>query len=196
MSRTTIRLIGFALLAFAALTVVATPAGAATNTATGDIAGVNADLDDSNTVTLTSQALALIKRAFLANGTAITDGAALPRGTVVKFMVYINNPTLFAVNDVSVQDVLAASFAYTVNSIKVDNNVAACAGACSGAQEATIFAAADAAAALTDATDPDVATYTAGTKTIDLGNGAVAGNAQLNINANKVWAAVFTVTMQ
>lgn len=192
----TVRFVTLALVATATIAGVVPAAHAATNTATGDIGGVNADLDDSNTVNLTAQALALVKRAFLVDGTPLTDGAALPRGTVVKFMVYISNPTAFAVNDVSVQDVLAATFGYQTNSIKVDNSVAACVGACSGAQEATIFTAVNAAASLTDAVGGDVASYTAGTTTIDLGNQSVVGNSQLNIAANRVWAALFTVTMQ
>ena len=185
-----------AFVLVAASLVLATPARAATNTVTGDIAGVDADLSDSNTVTLTTQALALIKRAFLSDGTALTSGTTLPRGTVVKFMVYINNNTAFGVNDVSVQDVLQAGFAYQASSLRVDNVVANCAAlACTPAEEAAIYASVNATAAKTDAIDADVVNYTAGTTTIEAGN-ATSANGQLNIAGNKVWAMLFTVTMQ
>lgn len=185
-----------ALALAAALLAAASPVQAATNTASGDIAGVVADLGNSNTFTLNAQALALIKRAFLTDGTPLTSGATLPRGTAVRFMIYVNNNTAFAVNDMSVQDVLAANFVYQAGTIKVDNSVNNCAAvACTPAEEAAIYAAVNAAAARTDAIDPDVASYTGGSTTIDVGNQAVA-NAQLNVSANKVWAVVFTVVMQ
>ncbi len=166
------------------------------NTATGDVAGVDPDLGDSNTFTLNTQVLALVKRAFLGSGTPITTGTTLPRGTVVKFLVYINNNTAFAVNDVSAQDVLAAGFAYQGGTIKVDNTVANCAlVACTGVEEAAIYAAVNATAAKTDGVDADVVSYTGGSKTIDAGNQSVA-NGQLNLVASKVWAMLLTVTMQ
>lgn len=183
------------LTAILAAGVLATPAHAATNTATGDIAGVGADLDDSNTVDLTTQALALIKRAFLSDGTPVASGATLPRGTVVKFMIYVNNNTAFAVNDISVQDVLAPTFAYQTGTIKVSNTVVDCGAACDATEEAAIYTAANGAAALTDAVDPDVASYTAGTRTIDAGNQTLA-NGPVNAAANRVWAILFSVVMQ
>ena len=188
-----------ALLALVAIVLVAAPsAQAATNTASGDIAGVGADLGSSNTFTLSAQALALIKRAFLADGTPIANNATLPRGTVVKFMIYINNNTTFAVNDVSVQDVLAASFAYQTGSIRVDNTVANCAAvACTALEEAAIYTAVNASAARTDAVDsPDPVSYTAGTTTIDAGNQSVVANGQVNLTGSRVWAMLFSVTMQ
>jgi uncharacterized repeat protein (TIGR01451 family) len=186
-----------ALPALAAIVVAgATSVHAATNTASGDIAGVAADLGNSNTFTLNAQALALIKRAFLTDGTPITSGATLPRGTTVRFMIYVNNNTAFAVNDMSVQDVLAANFVYQPGTIKVDNSVNNCAAvACTGAEEAAIYTAVNGAAAKTDAVDPDVVSYTGGSTTIDAGNQTVA-NGQLNVSANKVWAVLFTVVMQ
>ena len=173
---------------------LALPARAATNTVTGDIAGIDADLGDSNTVTLTAQALGLIKRAFLANGTAIASGATLPRGTTVKFLIYINNDTAFGVNDVSAQDVLAAGFAYQAGTLRVDNVVNNClAAVCTVAEEAAIYASVNATAARTDVIDADVVSVTGAT--IDAGNQSVL-NGQLNIAANKVWAMLFTVVMQ
>lgn len=186
-----------ALFAGMASMMLSVSSFAADNTGTGDIGGVAADLTDSNTFTLNSTTLAITKRAFLADGTALTSGATLPRGTVVKFMLYVNNNTAVAVNDISMRDVLDAAFAYQTGTIKVDNTVANCAAAtCTGPEEAAIYTAVNAASALTDATDADVATYTAGTTTIDLGNSVVAGNAQLNAAANTVYAVLFTVTMQ
>jgi hypothetical protein len=178
----------------AACLTLALPAQAATNTVSGDIAGIDADLVDSNTVTLTAQALALVKRAFLTDGTALTSGATLPRGTVVRFLVYINNNTAFGVNDVSAQDVLDPAFAYTAGTLKVDNVVVNCATAvCTGPEEAAIYASVNATAARTDAVDADVISRSAAT--INAGNASVA-NGQLNIAANRVWAMLFTVVMQ
>ncbi len=175
---------------------LALPAQAATNTVTGDIGGIDADLGDSNTVTLTVQALALIKRAFLADGTPITSGATLPRGTAVKFMIYVNNNTAFGISDVSAQDVLQAGFAYQLGTIRTDNAVVNCAAVvCTPAEEAAIYASVNGTAAQTDAIDPDGVSYSAGTTTIDAGNQSVA-NAQVNITANRVWAMLFTVVMQ
>jgi hypothetical protein len=194
--RTLSRLVlSLALLAVAGLAIPASRA--ATNTGTGDIAGVPADLTPSNTFTLNTSTLALIKRAFLANGTPITSGSSLPKGTLVKFMIYINNDTAFGVNDVSVQDVLASAFAYQAGSIKTSNTVAACAAAlCTGPEEAAIYAAVNGGTAKTDGTPDDEASYTAGTTTIDLGNQNVGTNSQLDIAASKVWAVIFTVKMQ
>lgn len=185
----------YALLAGMASMIISVSAFAADNTGTGDIGGVAADLTDSNTFTLNSTTLAITKRAFLADGTALTSGATLPRGTVVKFMLYVNNNTAVAVNDISMQDVLDATFSYQAGTIKVDNSVANCAAAtCTGPEEAAIYTAVNAASALTDAAGDDVASHAAGT--INLGNSVVGTNAQLNAAANTVYAVLFTVTMQ
>ena len=192
----TVRLVSaIALVAIASLAIPT--AQAATNTGTGDIAGVPGDLTPSNTVTLTSATLALIKRAFLADGTALASGASLPKGTVVKFMIYIDNKTTVGANDVSVQDALQVGFAYQAGTIKISNAGVNCAGPiCTPAEEALIYAAVNAGTAKTDATPDDEASYTAGTTTIDLGNEKVATNTQLNIAASSVWAVIFTVKMQ
>ncbi len=178
----------FLLLAPAAL------AAAVNNTGTGDVNGVNTDLDDSNTFVLNTQTLALIKRAFLADGTAIVSGASIPKGTLVKFMIYINNNTPIAVNDVSVQDVLAAELQYQAGTIKVSNTVVDCGLNCDGTEEAAIYTAVDSGTAVTDLVSvADVGGYTA--PNIDLGN-QNAGNGQLNIAANRVWAVIFSVKVQ
>ncbi len=179
-------------------TLVSGAAFAADNTGTGDIAGDAGALTDSNTFTLlsTGAALALVKRAFLADGTPLTSGSTLSTGTLVKFMIYVNNNSTIATSDVSIQDVLDPLFAYQTGTIKVDNSVANCAAAtCTPAEEAAIFAAADAAAALTDAVAAgDVASFTGGT-TVDVGNQNQA-NDQFNVAANTVGALLFSVRIQ
>jgi hypothetical protein len=114
-----------------------------------------------------------------------------------KFVLYINN-TDAARADVSLQDVLDAAFTYQTGSMKVSNSIAACAAAaCDADEETTIFTTLDTSGtALTDAVDdPDVASYEAGTGTIDVGDGAEAGNGQLDINADSVWGLIFEVTL-
>lgn len=185
-----------ALVLVAALAAATPLAFAANNTGTGDIAGVDADLADSSAFALSTTTLGLIKRAFLAaDGSPLASGASLPRGTQVKFMIYINNDTAVPVADISVQDALAATFAYQAGTIKVDNtlvsSVVCPGGVCA---EAAIFAAVEATSALSDAVGVgDVASYVA--PTIGVGN-QVQGNAQLDLAAGRVWAVVFTVTMQ
>jgi len=177
--------------------LVSGSAMAAPNQGTGDVAGDTAALVDSNVFNLlsTGSALTLVKRAFLADGTPITTGSTLPTGTLVKFMIYVNNTSSIQVSDVSMQDTLDPLFLYQGGTIKVDNSVANCAVlVCTPAEEAAIFAAADASAALTDAVAAgDVASYT-GT-TVDAGNQSQA-NDQMNVGANTALALVFTVQMQ
>ncbi len=183
------------ILALGAVILAPPFAWAATNQGTGDIAGDATDLTDSNIFNLTTTTLGLVKRAFLASdGSAITDGAILPKGTLVKFLIYVNNTTSVQVDDVSARDVLAATFAYQTGTLKVNNTTNECAAAsCTAGEEATIFSDVDAVAASTDAVDGDVVSIT-GT-TIDAGNQNVA-NGVLNIAADKVWALLFTVEMQ
>lgn len=137
--------------------------------------------------------LSLVKRAFLSDGTAIADTSTLPKGTIVKFLLYIDNKGA-ATNDVSIRDTLAATFAYQTGTIKTDNSVANCAATtCTAGEESSIFTAVDATAAKTDAVDGDVASQSG--SNIDAGNQNVA-NAQLNISASKVFALLFTAKMQ
>lgn len=174
-----------------------TVAMAADNTGTGDIAGDAGALTDSNTFTLlsTGSALALVKTAFLADGTPLTSGATLPTGATVKFMIYVNNNATVAMTDISIQDVLDPLFAFQAGTIKVDSSVANCAAAaCTPAEQAAIFAAVDASGALTDAVNGDAVSFTGG-DTVDAGNQNQA-NAQLDVPANSVLALLFSVTMQ
>jgi len=137
--------------------------------------------------------LSIVKRAFFTDGTPVSHLSTLPRGTVVKFLLYIDNPGA-AVGDVSVRDVLDPTFVYESGTLHFDNSLANCAGGtCSPAEEATIFAAADTGTPGTDAVDADPVSFSA--STIDGGDQNVA-NAPLNIAVNSVWAVVFEARMQ
>lgn len=138
--------------------------------------------------------LDIVKRAFWLDGTPIPTGATIPSGVEFKYLLYINNPSV-ARSDVTVRDVLDPAFQFQAGSIQVDNSVVQCtAAACTPAEEQAIFLAVDGAAVLTDAVDGDVASYTGAGTTVDAGNGNV-GNLQLNINANAVWAILFSAKM-
>lgn len=136
----------------------------------------------------------IVKKAYLADGTPLTSGITIPKGTMIKFMLYINN-TGSAKADVSVQDVLdTGAFAYQTTSIKVDNTVDSCAlAACTVGEEAALFSAVDDNAAGSDGADGDSVSHTAGT--IDAGN-QNAANGQLDISANKLWVILFSVKIQ
>ncbi len=135
----------------------------------------------------------IVKRAFQLDGTPIVSGSTLPRGTPVRFLLYIDNPA-GAISDVSLEDVLAPLFAYQANSMRVDSSllssVACPGGVC---DEAVIFDSADLGSARTDAVDSDVVDQSGAT--IHAGDGAVA-NARLDLAANRVWALIFTVVIQ
>jgi uncharacterized repeat protein (TIGR01451 family) len=162
---------------------------AADNQGTGDIGGDSSSLNSSNVFSLFTTTMSLNKMAFLANGTQLTSGATLPRGTEVRFVVYIDNPTLFPLNDVSIQDVLDPAFAYQTGSMKVDNSLS------SGAAQALIYSTVNAVAGtVSDAIDGDVASAVG--VTIDVGNSVVGGNGQLDVAADSVWAFLFRVLMQ
>jgi photosystem II stability/assembly factor-like uncharacterized protein len=137
----------------------------------------------------------MFKKAFLPDGSPVIDGATLPQGTMVNFLIYINN-TGAAQNDVSVRDILDPTFFYQTTSIKVDNSQSSCATSpCSTAEEIAIFSAVNGTAALTDPGSlADVASFTNG-DTIDTGNANI-GNAQLDISGNAVWALLFTTQLQ
>ena len=176
--------------------LLSTPAAfAADNTATGDVAGDNAALANSAVFQLfNSAALQLVKRGFLADGTPLASGSTVPTGTTVKFMIYVSNASTIAINDVSMQDVLDPLFTFQPGTIKIDNSTANCAAAaCTPAEEAAMFAAADGSAALTDAVDADTVSFTGG-NTVDAGNQAQA-NGQLNAAASSSLVLLFNVTV-
>jgi hypothetical protein len=138
--------------------------------------------------------LAITKKAFDMDGVPIASASTIPSGVGFKFLLYINNHGN-AVSDVSVRDVLDPAFQYQTTSIQVDNTVAECAlTTCTPAEESAIFTAVNGAATLSDAVDGDVASYTGAASAVDAGNENV-GNPQLNLNANAVWAMLFTVKM-
>lgn len=172
-------------------------AEAAFNTGTGDVAGDTAALADSNAFELlsTGAGLALVKTAFLTvSGTQLSTGATLPQGTLVDFMIYVDNKASVTITDTSIQDILDPLFVYQPGTIRLDNTHVNCAGAgCTPAEEGTIYASAAAAAAGTDAVDPDTVSF-AGV-TLDAGDQNVA-NGQLDAAANRVLAIVFTVQVQ
>ena len=160
---------------------------AADNQASGDIAGNAANLGTSNTFTINSTQLALVKAAFLTDGTPIASGTTVAKGTPVKFMIYMDNSTTVPVDSVNVQDALAAAFVYQPGTIRVSNTVN------TGSTLAAIYAAANAAALLSDAvSNADVAGITGTT----ISAGAGAGNGLVTVPASKVWAVLFTVKVQ
>lgn len=160
---------------------------AADNTATGDVAGVGADLLDSNTVTLNPTPLSLRKAAFLTDGTPIASGSSVARGTLVDFLIYVDNSTPVPVADVNVSDVLAAEFLFQPTTLRADNSVA------SGSTEAAIYAAVSTAPTLDDGVD---GTDVAGVSGVTVSAGAGAGNVQVDALPNAVWAILFTASVQ
>lgn len=166
------------------------------NIGTGDVAGDTNALANSNVFQLfsTGAGLTLVKTAFMtSDGSPIGSGSTVPQGTFVDFMIYVNNESSVAINDISIQDVLVPLFAYQAGTIRVDNSVADCGASCDAAEEAAIYAAASGAAANTDGVDGDTSSF-AGV-TVDAGNEAV-GNGPLNVAANTTLAVVFTVQVQ
>ncbi len=174
-------------------------AQAADNQGTGDVASDPAALVDTNIFQLfsTGAALRLVKTAYLnSTGVELTSGDTLPQGTLVDFMIYVNNSGSVAVLDTSIQDVLDPLFLYQAGTIRFDNTHINCAGAaCIPAEEVTIYAAALGGTAVSDAVDgPDVGSF-AGV-TVDVGDEVIVGNGQLDAAANRVLAVVFTVQVQ
>jgi len=185
-----------AVLTLGVLLTLGHVAQAAPNQGTGDVAGVGADLTDSNVFILSStgSGLVLVKTAFLtSSGAQLTSSDTVPAGTSVDFMIYINNESSVAISDVSIQDVLDAAFTYQTGTIKIDNSVADCAATCDAAEEQAVYAAAILTAALTDGAGDDAASFAA--LTVDAGNSVVGTNARLDVAANTVLALVFTVVV-
>ncbi len=184
-----------ATLTLGVFLVLSSVAEAATNTGTGDVAGDAAALGNSNAFDLSSaSALTLVKTAFLTVGGAqLSTTDKVPPGTSVDFMIYINNESSVAINDVSIQDILNVAFTKDVDTIHIDTAVADCGVTCDAGEEAAIYASAIATGALTDAAGDDTVSFAA--LTVDAGNSVVGTNTRLDVPANKVLALVFTVVV-
>ena len=160
---------------------------AADNQATGDLGGDPANLDDSNVVTINATTLALVKAAFLPDSTQLANNTTVPRGTLVQFLIYVDNSADVDAQNLNVEDVLAAGFAYQAGTLKVDASQA------TGATVNAIYLAVVGTTPITDEVGPaDVAGITGTT----ISAGSSAGNAQLDVPADTVWAMLFTVEVQ
>jgi hypothetical protein len=174
---------------------------AAVNQAT-DPGGGGVALTGSGAVTINSTALQLVKQVWTPAGSCLAstptdstcNGGAttitVAAGTPLKFVIFVKNPTLFALTDVRIQDVLdvsATGFTYTAASMKHDLAQA------DTATSAQIYTSVDTTGVAdtdaVDATAGNYASYVAGNITI----GAVAAqvNAALSVPANKTFALEF-----
>lgn len=188
-----------AALILGVLLTLGSVAQAEDNTGTGDVAGDAAALVDSNIFQLfnSGATLTLVKTAFLtSDGTQLTSGATLPQGTMVDFMIYVNNSGSVAINDTSIQDVLDPLFVYQTGTIRVDNTQTCAAAVCLPGEEPAIYAAAAAAAAGSDGAGAGDTVSFDGTDTIDIGDSVETANDQQNALAGNVLAVVFTVQVQ
>ena len=176
-------------------------AEAAINTGTGDVAGDTAALLDSNDFELLSSGatMTLVKTAFLtSNASQLTSGATLPAGTLVDFMIYVNNSGSVVINDTSIQDILDPLFVYQADTIRVDNSfICAVPAACVPGEEPGIYAAALLVGAGSDAPGVgDTVSFDGPTVTIDIGDEIETANDQQDAAAGTVLAVVFTVQVQ
>jgi hypothetical protein len=146
----------------------------------------------SNAIVTTAAPPAIVKRAFLLDGTPIMSGATLPRGTHVRFLLYVDNPA-GAMTDVTVQDLLDPGFTYVPGSLWWDDSMSACPAGCGAAEEAALYSAIVVGTPGTDALDGDSVAFVA--DVIHAGDGTV-GNARLDIPAGRVWGLVFTARVE
>ena len=150
-------------------------------------------ITDSAAVTINSVAISVVKKAFVDDntGTEIPSGSTVAGGTIVKFLIYVDNPTGTNLVDVRADDLLdETAFTYQAGSLKW--NVAL---TNSAAAVATIFADTDTGTALTDAiSGADVAsadTTQTPNDRITFGAHSAQVNATLNIPAGKIAAFIF-----
>ncbi len=183
-----------AALTLGVLLILSPVAQAADNTGIGDVAGVGADLVDSNTFTLNASTPTLVKAAFLtSDNTALANNDILPAGTSVDFLIYLNNEADTAINDVTIQDTLVG-FTYVASTIRVLNTTAECLlTLCDAPEELGIYNDVRVTAPLSDVVLAGDSASFVGT-TVDVGNSAQA-NDQQNAAANLVLAVVFTETL-
>jgi len=129
-----------------------------------------------------------------ADQTPLSSGDAVPPGTSVDFLIYLENAADVDISDVSIQDVLTG-FTYTAGTIRVLNTTAECTvtGACDAAEELAIYNAVRAETAKLDGVAVgDTASFV--TDTVDVGN-QVQANGEQDAVAHFVLAVVFTVTV-
>lgn len=108
------------------LFAVAPPSGeAATNAALGGVGGVangtlaNGDGTGAARITISSVNLALVKQARDASGVVLPNGALVPPGQEISFVLYVDNPTSAPAGDLRIDDPLAESqFTYVLNSLE------------------------------------------------------------------------------
>lgn len=175
--------------AFSFVPPVAVSVGAFVTATATDASNATSEFGGGSPVT----SLRVVKRAYSTGGTPIPDASLVPKGTLVRFLLYVNNVG-GPVSDVTLQDVLAPAFQFVTGSIRFSNATARCLDqTCTTAEENAIFAGAVAGTVGTDATGDDVASFAA--STLHAGN-QNAANAQLDIASARVWAVVFTVKMQ
>lgn len=150
-------------------------------------------ITDSPPLTITSSALAVVKKAFLddSTGTEIPSGSTVAKGTIVRFLIYIDNSSAMAASDVRIEDLLGeTAFTYQAGSLKWNS-----AATVSGATAATIFSDTNGGAALTDAiSGADVGsadTSLTPNDRITFGAHSAQANSVLNIPAGRIAAFLF-----
>ncbi len=150
-------------------------------------------ITDSPPLTITSTKLAILKRAFTDDnsGTEIPSGSTVVRGTIVRFVMYVDNSTGREATDVRIVDQLdKAGFTYQPGSLKWNSNTTATA-----ATIATIFADTNGGVALTDTiSGGDVGSVDLTPPTyalITFGAHSTQTNATVNIPAGKIASFMF-----
>ena len=151
------------------------------------------NITDSVTLTINSTALPVVKVAFVDDGagTPIASGSSVAAGTMVKFMIYVDNSTAVALSDVRLEDLLdEAAFTYQAGSLKWNAAVTN-----TGSVLATLFSNTDTGTVLTevisgaDVGSADI-TQTPSDR-ITFGAHSAQTNAVLNIPAGKIAAFLF-----
>ncbi len=151
-------------------------------------------ITDSATLTITSATLAVVKKAFLDDntGTEIVSGSSVVKGSIVKFIIYIDNSTSTQSSDVRLEDQLNdTDFTYQAGSLTWNNNTTN-----SAASLATIFNDTNASGSgisLSDAINADVASANVAVSPDLITMGAHTGqtNGVVNIPAGKVVSFMF-----
>ena len=154
------------------------------------LAADNDFITDSAPLVINSTKLGVMKKAFMddGSGTEIVGGSSVVKGTIVKFMIYLDNSTNAQATDVRFIDLLdLTAFTYQAGSLRWNNYLTA-----SAAPVATIFTDTNAGTslALTDAiSNADVGsadTSQTPNARITFGAVSVQANAQVNIPAGKI----------